>query len=146
MKPLFILMTFVSSFFVSTSRAADVSPAVLKSFQTTFITAKDATWTVTETQFKVQFLFNDQTITAFYNYAGKLIGVTRNISSLQLPIMLQTQLKKKYKDYWVTGLIESSNDYGTQYYMTIENTDGRTVLRASAASTSWSVYQKFRKS
>ena len=146
MKPLFILMTFVSSFFITSSRAADVSPAALKSFESTFTTAKEAAWTVTGTNYKVEFLLNDQTLTAFYDYSGKLLGVTRNISSLQLPIILQTELKRKYSDHWITDLFEVSNEYGTEYYMTIENTDGRTVLRSSAGSPSWSVYQKMRKS
>jgi len=146
MKPLFILMTFLSSFFVTTTRAADVSPKALKSFETTFATAKEASWTVTETFYKVQFMLNDQTLTAFYNYEGKLLGVTRNISSLNLPIILQTELKKTYSNYWITDLFEVSNDNGTEYYMTIENTDGRIVLKSAPANTSWSVYQKLRKS
>ena len=147
MKPLFILMTFVSSFFVTSSRAADeVSPAALKSFNTTFSAAKEAAWTISGTNYKVQFLLNDQTLTAFYNCDGTLLGVTRYISSLQLPIILQTELKRKYNSYWITDLFEVSNDAGTEYYMTIENTDGRIVLRASAGSPSWSVNEKIRKS
>ena len=146
MKPLFILMTFVSSFFVTSIRAADdVSAAALKSFQTTFSNAKDAAWTVTENYYKVQFLLNDQTLTAFYQSDGKLMGVTKNISSLQLPIILQTEIKREYSNYWITDLFELSNENGTEYYMTIENTDGRTVLKSSAVNTSWSVYQKLRK-
>ena len=94
----------------------------------------------------MQFLLNDQTLTAFYNCDGTLLGVTRYISSLQLPIILQTELKRKYNSYWITDLFEVSNDAGTEYYMTIENTDGRIVLRASAGSPSWSVNEKIRKS
>ena len=87
MKPLFILMTIVSSFFVTSSRAADeVSPAALKSFNTTFSAAKEAAWTISGTNYKVQFLLNDQTLTAFYNCDGTLLGVTRYISSLHQPM------------------------------------------------------------
>ncbi len=89
MKPLFILMMTVSSFFATTSNAADiVAPKALKSFETTFTNATEAAWTVTENYYKVQFLLNGQTLTAFYSEDGKLIGVSRNISSLQLPIIL----------------------------------------------------------
>lgn len=148
MKPLFIFLTIVSSFFVTSTRAAsgDVSPAALKSFETTFSTAKEAAWTVAGTHYKVKFLLNDQTLTAFYNHEGKLLSVTRYISSLQLPIILQTELKKTFSSYWITDLFELSGPNGTEYYMTIENTDGRIVLKSSAANASWAVHQKLRKS
>jgi hypothetical protein len=74
------------------------------------------------------------------------LAVTRNISSLQLPIILQTELKKKYSNYWISELFEKSNDNGAEYYITIEDADNKTVLKSFAGSGSWVVYQKSRKS
>ena len=90
MKPLFILMLALSSFSLTSNATDVVSAKALKSFQSTFTQATEAEWTVTENYYKVQFLLNGQTISAFYNEEGKLITVSRNISSLQLPIILQT--------------------------------------------------------
>jgi hypothetical protein len=124
----------------------DISGRALKSFQKTFSNAKEAAWTVTEKHYKVTFILNNETLTAFYNPDGRLIGVTRNISSLQLPIILQTELKGEYGRYWITELVEQSGENGTDYYVTVEDADSRTVLKSSSGNTSWSVYRKLRKS
>jgi len=146
MKPLFILLMTVSSFFATTTNAADiVSPKALKSFATTFSTATEVAWTVTENYYRVEFLLNGQTLNAFYNEEGKLTGVWRNISSLQLPIILQTKLKKEFPDYWITDLFETSTDNGAEYYITIEDADTKTVLKSSLTSASWILYKKLKK-
>ena len=145
MKPLLILMLALSSFSLTSNATDVVSAKALKSFQTTFSQATEAEWTVTENYYKVQFLLNGQTISAFYNEDGKLISVTRNISSLQLPIILQTELKKEYNNYWITDLFEMSNDYGAEYYLTLEDADNKTILKSSVGSNSWTVYLKLRK-
>ena len=146
MKPLFILMMTASSFFATTTNAADiVSPKALKSFETTFATATQPAWTITEDYYKVEFLLNGQTLNAFYNEEGKLMGVSRNISSLQLPIILQTELKKAFPKYWITDLFEMSSDDGVEYYITIEDANTKTVLKSSAAAASWMLYKKLKK-
>jgi len=146
MKTLFILMMTVSSFFSSTSNATDiVSPKALKSFAATFSTATEAAWTITENYYRVEFLLNGQTLHAFYNEEGKLISASRNISSLQLPIILQTELKKEFPKYWITDLFEMSTNNGVEYYITIEDADTKTVLKSSSASSSWMLYKKLKK-
>ena len=105
-----------------------------------------AAWVIAENYYRVQFILNEQTLTAFYREDGKLLAVTRNIRSLQLPIILQTELKKKYSNYWITELFEKSNDEGAEYYITIEDADNKTILKSFAGSSSWVVYQKSRKS
>ena len=145
MKPLFILMLALSSFSLTSNATDVVSPKALKSFHTTFTQATEAEWTITENYYKVQFLLNEQTINAFYNEEGKLISVSRNISSLQLPIILQTELKKEYNNYWITDLFEMSNDYGAEYYLTLEDADNKTILKSSVGSNAWTVYLKLRK-
>lgn len=145
MKSLFILILALSAFSLTSNATEVVSAKVLKSFQSTFTQATEAEWTITENYYKVQFLLNGQTISAFYNEEGKLITATRNISSLQLPIILQTELKKEYNNYWITDLFEMSSDYGAEYYLTLEDADNKTILKSSAGSNSWTVYLKLRK-
>ena len=146
MKPLFILMMTVSSFFATTSNATDiVSPKALRSFETTFSTATEAAWTITANYYRVEFMLNGQTLNAFYNEEGKLVGVSRNINSLQLPIILQTELKKEFSKYWITDLFEMSTDNGAEYYVTIEDADTKTILKSSTTSSSWMLYNKLKK-
>jgi hypothetical protein len=146
MKPLFIIMMIVSSLFVKNIYAADIiSGKALHAFKTTFTSATEVSWTTAGTYYRVQFWLNKQLLTAFYDGEGELIGVTRNISSLQLPIMLQTELKKKFPDHWITGLLETWGANGIHYFLTMENADTKTILKSSG-NTTWSVYQKICKS
>jgi hypothetical protein len=146
MKPLFIFLLLVSSLLAKNSYASDiVSAKALKSFQTTFTTAKDAEWVVIDKYYKVQFMMNEQTVTAFYNIEGNLLAVTRNISSAQLPLMLLAELKSRSCNQWISDLVEMSNDSGTDYYVTLENADTKTVLKSSNNSN-WVLYKKIKKS
>lgn len=145
MKPLFILLTVLSSFFAKNSLAADhISPEAVKSFEQTFTNASNIVWTVKPDFYKVDFILNTQAITAFYNTEGKLTAVTRNITSFQLPLVLQTEIRKEYANYWITDLFELSNDNGTAYYLTVENADNKIVLK-SVSNAEWSTYSKIRK-
>lgn len=146
MKPLFVLLTVVSSFFVQNSFAAkkDIAPVVLQSFQGDFNNAKDVIWTFTSQYYKADFALNGQYVSAFYDEAGGLVAMTRNITSFQLPIYLQANLKKGYNGYWITDLFEVTNDMGTTYYATVENADTKVVLKSTAA-TRWSTFQKSNK-
>jgi hypothetical protein len=63
---------------------------------------------------------------------------------MQLPISLQTSLKKQCGDLWISDLFEVANDQGTSYYVTLENADTKIVLKSSGSD--WTTYQKQRKS
>lgn len=153
MKPLFIFLTIVTTAFSSAAFANSsnpkpveprVAPSVIRSFENTFTAAQQADWTVAENFYKVEFAMSGQYITAFYATNGNLLGVTRNISSLQLPLTLQAELKRDYQALWITDLFEVSNDEGTHYYVTLENSETKVTLKGSANSK-WSTYQKSRK-
>lgn len=153
MKPLFIFLTIVTTTLSSASFANSsnpkpiephVAPSVIKSFNQTFAAAQEADWTVSKDFYKVQFAMNGQYITAFYAPDGNLMGMSRNISSLQLPLTLQAELKKDYQDFWISNLFEVANNDGTTYYVTLENSETKIVLKGTA-SDSWSTFQKVRK-
>jgi hypothetical protein len=145
MKRLAIALSLFATVFTTSSFASDgiVAPEVLKSFQTTFATAKDINWSVTEELYKVHFTMNGQHITAFYKMDGMMAALTRNITVMQLPVNLQTSLKNEYSNYWVSDLFEVSSEEGTQYYVTLENADVKLIMKSAAAS--WTTYQKDRK-
>jgi len=148
MKRLVLTLTIALSFISFSSFANaddDVSPRALKAFQTSFKNATEVNWSVTENYYKADFALNGQYVTAYYDTDGNMKAVTRNISSLQLPITLQADLKKDYDCYWISDLFELANDDGTSYYITVENADTKLILKASANS-GWTTYQKQRKS
>jgi hypothetical protein len=147
MKRLLFTMTLALGLFAMSSfaNAEDVAPAALESFKTSFKTATDVNWSVSENYYRANFSLNGQLVSAFYNHDGKMIALTRNITSLQLPIALQASLKNNYDCYWITDLVEMANEDGTTYYVTLENADTKLVLKSSANSD-WSHYKKQRKS
>ena len=86
---------------------------------------------------------NGQYVSAFYDGEGKMVALTRNITSFQLPISLQTEIKNCYDQYWISDLFEVADEQGTTYYVTLQNADSKLILKSS--STTWTTYQKQRK-
>lgn len=121
-----------------------VSSRVLNSFNNDFADAKEVSWTIGKSYYKASFVFNNQHVHAFYHTDGELMGMTRYISSLDLPINLQVDLKKEYNSYWISDLFEVSNNEGTSYYITLEDADSKIVLK-STSGDDWTVYHKSTK-
>ncbi|HEX4876383.1 MAG TPA: hypothetical protein VFV31_06895 [Chitinophagaceae bacterium] len=140
MLTLAIAVTTLSAF-----AFGSVSDKVLKSFREDFNTAKEVVWTSGSNYYKAAFTYNDRHVFAYYSTEGELLGVTRYLSTADLPMHLQTHIKKDYANYWVTDLFEVSKADGTAYFVTLENADTKLVLR-SANGTDWSQYQKVKKS
>ena len=108
-------------------------------------TAKGLNWNAAENYYKAEFIFNDQHVTAFYNKdGGELLGLSRHITSFDLPLNLQSELKKSYSEYWISDLIEVTKSNSTTYYITIEDADTQYVLKATGGET-WSEYKKVKK-
>ena len=145
MKRLLLTLTVIFSLFTFSSFAdtITVTTPVLKSFNNSFKHATEVNWTVTGGIYKANFLMNGQYVSAFYDGEGKMVALTRNISSFQLPISLQTEIKNSYDQYWISDLFEVADEQGTTYYVTLENADSKLILKS--ASTSWITYQKQRK-
>lgn len=122
----------------------NVATKVLNAFKTEFNTAKEVEWTVGSNYYKAAFVYNEKHVFAYYNGEGELLGLTRYLSSDDLPLNLQNNLKKGYSKYWISDLFEVAKSDGTAYYITLEDADTKIVLKASAESD-WSVYQKTRK-
>jgi hypothetical protein len=146
MKRLFITLTIALSFisFSSFANDADVNPAALQSFNKSFKNATEVNWTISNEYYKANFALDGQYVAAYYDAEGKMIALTRNISSLQLPIALQANLKKNYENFWISDLFEMTNEEGTSYYVTVENADTKLVLKSN--SQNWDKFRKQNKS
>jgi hypothetical protein len=122
----------------------DVSTKVLNAFQQDFSDAADVKWTEGDDYYKASFLFKNQYVSAYYSPEGELYGITRYISSLDLPLNLLLSLKKDYSKFWITDLFELSKKEGTSYYITLEDADTKIILKASG-SNEWTNYKKIKK-
>jgi hypothetical protein len=144
MKKIIIMLAVAISSLTAFASDKNVSSNVLNAFNKEFSGAKDVQWTSTNDYYKAEFVYNGQNVNAFYKSDGNLLAVTRNISSLQLPINLQTNLKNNYNNYWITDLFEVSSNDGTSYYITVEKADSKVVLK-SDGSGKWDVFKKIAK-
>ena len=136
-----ILLPITSMSFANEQK---VTARVLESFNRYFKNATEVDWSVGENFYKANFSYNGQYVAAFYDAEGELLAITRNISSTQLPISLQTSLKKNYTDFWISDLFEVANEEGTSYYVTVEKGDTKLVLKST--SSDWITFQKHSKS
>lgn len=139
------LAVAVSSLFAFAGEGNTVSSEVLNAFNKEFTNATEVQWTEADNYYRANFVFNGQYISAFYSMEGELMGLTKNISSLDLPVKLQTGLKKNYSNYWISDLFEMSNNDGTRYFITVESADTKIILQ-STDYNSWTVFKKSTKS
>jgi hypothetical protein len=64
--------------------------------------------------------------------------ITHNILSDQLPATLLTDIRKDYKDYWISDLYEETDNKKPSYHITLENAD-QIVKLSSDDSKRWVV-------
>jgi len=81
---------------VMANERADVDPKILSAFQKEFSFAKNAKWEVKGNLTQVNFLLNDQGVSAWYNSDAELVTTARNILYNQLPISVIRALEKEY--------------------------------------------------
>jgi hypothetical protein len=145
MKKMIMTLAIVVGTLSAFAGEENVDPKVLNAFKAEFKTAKQVEWTAGNNYYRATFTYNDKHVFAFYNSEGELLGLTRYISLVDLPLMLQGNLKKKYSDYWISDLFEVAKNEGTTYYITLENADTKIVLKASDGND-WNMYQRIKKS
>lgn len=143
MKKIIIMLAIAISS-ITAFASENVNVTVLTAFNREFAGAKDVRWSSTSDYFKADFVYNGQTVSAYYKPDGEYIALTRNISSLQLPISLQTNIRNNYNGYWISDLFEVSSDEGTSYYITLEKADSKLVLKSDGTSK-WSTFKKMTK-
>jgi uncharacterized protein YxeA len=128
----------------ATGNEGTVSQEARNSFKRDFSTASNVSWEQKNGYTRATFSLNGQVLCAYYSNTGDLTAVVRNIVSDQLPISLVTNLRKDYTGYWITDLFEISSDSQTTYYVTLENSDKKIVLK-SEGTEYWGVYSKQKK-
>ena len=143
MKKMMLTLAIAISTLSAFAGEEKVAPKVLDAFKNEFNTAKEVEWTVGNTYYMATFNYNDKYVFAYYNTDGILLGLTRYISSADLPMLLQNNLKKDYSDYWISDLFEMAKNGATAYYVTLENADKKIVLQSSG--NEWVEYRKVKK-
>ena len=147
MKKIFLSLAAVALMGISAFANGNdetVSQKTLTAFKSDFSNATHTTWEQKDGFIKATFSFNGQVLCAYYDNDGQLKAVVRNILSDKLPINLLASLKKDYDEYWITDLFEISADNETTYYVTVENSNKKIVLKSDGTSY-WNVFSKEKK-
>jgi hypothetical protein len=144
MKKMILALAMVFTLSSAFANEETVRKEVLNAFKSNYSNASEISWTISDTYYKAAFTLNDQKVFAFYSLEGRFLGLTRYISSLQLPVKLHNSLMKNQKGKWITDLFEVSNDEGTSYYITVEDANTKVVLK-SGGGNDWSVFKKSEK-
>lgn len=147
MKKRIVFGVLVLSFFSSYCLAfnnQDISESVKESFCKEFVNAEAVHWENLAEYEKAHFTINGQILDAYFDTNGKLIAVTRNILSNQLPIHLFTTIVNEYSGYYITDLFEVSIDEGTSYYITLREGNRELVLRSEEGG-SWEIFKSIKE-
>ncbi|WP_276485613.1 2TM domain-containing protein [Paraflavitalea pollutisoli] len=138
---LLLLLTTSNSFALPTEPASE---QVMNAFKKDFSTAQDISWETKAAVSKATFQLNGQVLFAYYSGNGTLLAVIRNLTSNQLPIRLLSDLKNNYAGYWISDLFEMVADSTSTYYLTVENSEQKIVLK-STDNANWEVFRKEAK-
>ena len=144
-KPLLTLLAFLMfgiSVMIASERT-NVDPKILSAFQKEFSFAKNAKWEVKGNLTQVNFLLNEQGVTAWYNSDGELVTTARNILYNQLPISVIRTLEKEYAGADLFGITEVNHDNETYYQLRADGKSKKFLLKASP-SGNISVLKIFR--
>jgi hypothetical protein len=140
-----MLMMGVSvSAFAVKNDDSPVNQLAVRSFRKDFNGASNIVWEQRDTYTKATFSLHGQVLFAYYNNNGDLQAVVRNITSDQLPINLLSSLKKEYGSCWISDLFEIVADDQTSYYVTLEDSDKKIILK-SQGTEFWGEYKKEKK-
>ena len=141
MKKVLITLTMTIALMTSVFAGDEkVKTEIEKAFTSRFNGAQNVTWIPGNDYYKASFTYNGNWMYAYYDKSAALIGLSRNILSTQLPFFLQSNLKRKYSQYWITDLIEVTDDHAFRYYITLQNADKKITL-VSSGGLNWKTLQ-----
>ena len=144
MKKMFLILTMSLATTVLFASVTVVNPKVIEAFKKEFVNVREVRWSEGPDYSIAQFMYNGQSVRAYYTNSGESLGLFRYISSLNLPVNLQLSLKKKYGNFWITDLYELSKGGVTNYFITIEDADESVMLKASS-DVDWVQFKSVEK-
>ncbi|HMF70053.1 MAG TPA: hypothetical protein VK616_01185 [Flavitalea sp.] len=146
MKKLFSL-TVILALFITTSFANEGpvpgDKKLTEAFSKYFAAAQSVTWNQTAKIATANFELNGQYLAAHFSPDAKMLGVSRNLSSSDLPFNLRMNLQSYFEKYWVTEAFEYATPASDSYYVTLENADSKLILKSESGR--FYVYKKIVK-
>jgi hypothetical protein len=98
-----------------------VTEKVLKAFTETFNTAQDIQWSELNGIYEARFSYNDIITRVRYDEDGNTLKTIRYYYEQQLPLNVQTNIKKQYNGLKVHSVTEVSVDNMIEYHIVLED-------------------------
>jgi hypothetical protein len=144
MKQFIFSIAIAISGIFNTANANETSPQAMAAFEKQFSRAQEATWEDFGTIYKVSFWENGRFASAFYDAAGEMVSVNRNVSMTELPAALKTSTTKQLKKAWMSELVQVTSKEEKAYYATFETADAKVIMK-SVNNRKWIVFQVIEK-
>lgn len=143
-KKLLLVAAIMGAMSVS-AFAAPINSKAMQNFSKEYANASHVTWTAAENYTKASFVWNNQTMWAYYDENGDYIGVGRAIDLKSLPLDATKTLKERYAKYTPTEAVEF-DDAGdsVNYYVSMENNKQKIILKISS-NGDVGIFKKIRK-
>lgn len=143
MKKLFSLASILVLCMATSFANAGPTPddkKVIDAFAKHFAAAQSVTWNQTAKISTANFELNGQYLAAHFSPDAKMLGVSRNLSSNDLPFNLRMNLQSYFEKYWVTEAFEYATPASDSYYVTLENADVKLILKSESG-----IFQLYKK-
>jgi hypothetical protein len=132
----FGLALFSTAFAKAPEKTTD---RAIASFMKDFHKASDVIWSANSNYIMAAFEMDNQTLFAYYDFQGNLVGVVHHILTSSLPADLSKDIKKHYSNYWVSELFQVSSEQGDAFYIQLRNAD-ETIVLTTEGTGSWHLY------
>ena len=149
MKKIFITTAIAAMFSASVFAAdggkksnettANVSYAVVQSFNSDFVNAKDVVWTKNKNCQKADFYVDGVKRTAFYSLSSDFLGTTQTVGYKAIPAASQKLIADQYKGYTAGSVIvyqtnEELNDSidATTYFVDLKKDKAELLVRVTS--------------
>jgi len=110
-----------------------VSEKVKSAFEKSFTGASNVNWEKNDDFYFASFTLHAKEVSAAYNENGELLGISRLISTTQLPLNVSLAISNKYQGYKLcNNATELVYDGETNYSLTVE--DGKQILKLKCNS------------
>ena len=134
------VLLIISATSFATPAPDPANKKVTETFIKLFANAESVQWQQTSTFIKAQFQLNGTHLSAYFTPDAEFMGVSRNLTSTQLPLYLLADLKKNYSQYWITELFEYASADADDYYVTLESAEKTIILKGNM--NGFSVFKK----
>jgi hypothetical protein len=127
-----IVALMIATTTFASENPAQKSQQMQLDFNKHFAAATSVSWLSSSNLTTANFLMNGQYLSVHYSPDAKMLGISRNVVSSDLPLSLQRDLGSYLSKYWITEAFEYATNGTDDYYVVLENADVKLILKNEA--------------